>query len=83
MVMERGAAWGDRVVGLSDELHFAQPINPATLKYDRWGVIPTPAHVHQSIRDYLGLTDFAEERSLGLDGVESLPLFDPFVSSVA
>ena len=83
MVMERGAAWGDRVVGLSDELHFAQPINPATLKYDRWGVIPTPAHVHQSIRDYLGLTDFAEERSLGLDGVESLPLFDPFLSSVA
>ena len=83
LVMERGAAWGDRVVGLSDELHFAQPINPATLKYDRWGVIPTPAHVHQSIRDYLGLTDFAEERSLGFDGVDSLPFFDPFLSSGA
>ena len=80
MIMERGAPWGDRVVGLSDELHFAQPINPATLKYDRSGVIPTPAHVHQSIRDYLGLTDFAEERGLGFRGVDSLPLFDPFLS---
>ena len=79
--MERGATWGDRVVGLSDELHFAQPINPATLKADRSGVIPTPAHVHQSIREYLGLTDFAEHRGLGLNGVESLPLFDPFFSS--
>ena len=81
MIMERGAPWGDRVVGLSDELHFAQPINPATLKYDRSGIIPTPAHVHQSIRDYLGLTDFAEERGLGFRGVDSLPLFDPFLSS--
>ena len=81
MIMERGAPWGDRVVGLSDELHFAQPINPATLKYDRSGVIPTPAHVHQSIRDYLGLTDFAEERGLGFRGVDSLPFFDPFLSS--
>jgi len=81
MIMERGAPWGDRVVGLSDELHFAQPINPATLKYDRSGVIPTPAHVHQSIRDYLGLTDFAEERGLGFRGVDSLPFFDPFSSS--
>jgi len=81
MIMERGAPWGDRVVGLSDELHFAQPINPATLKYDRSGIIPTPAHVHQSIRDYLGLTDFAEERGLGFRGVDSLPFFDPFSSS--
>jgi len=81
MVMERGAAWGDRVAGLSDELHFAQPINPLTLKADRRGVIPTPAHVHQSLRDYLGLTGFAQNQSLDLGSVESLPFFDPFVSS--
>ena len=81
MVTERGAAWGDRVVGLSDELHFAQPINSLTLKADRRGVIPTPAHVHHSLRDYLGLTGFAQDQSLDLDNVESLPFFDPFVSS--
>jgi hypothetical protein len=66
---------------LSDELHFAQAINPLTLKADRRGVIPTPAHVHQSLRDYLGLTGFAQDQSLDLDSVESLPFFDPFVSS--
>lgn len=81
LVMERGAAWGDRVVGLSDELHFAQPINPLTLKADSAGVIPTPAHVHQSLREYLGLTGFAHNQSLDLEGVASMPFFDPFVSS--
>ena len=81
LVMERGATWGDRVVGLSDELHFAQAINPLTLKADSTGVIPTPAHVHQSLREYLGLTGFAHNQSLDLDGVASLPFFDPFVNS--
>jgi hypothetical protein len=37
--------------------------------------------VHQSLRDYLGLTGFAQDQSLDLDSVESLPFFDPFVSS--
>lgn len=81
LIMERGATWGDRVAGLSDELHFAQPINPMTLEADRSGIIPTPAHVHQAIREYLGLADFAEERGLGFMGVESLPFFDSFLSS--
>ena len=83
MVMERGATWGDRVVGLTDGLHFAQPIDPVTLKAEPSGVIPTPAHVHQAIREYLGLTDFAKQRGFGLDVAEPLPLFDPFLNSHA
>ena len=82
MVMERGAPWGDRVVGLTDELHFASPINQDTLRADRNGVIMTPSHVHKALWEYLGLEAFAADRGLTLPDAERLPLFDPFVSSV-
>ena len=81
MVMERGAPWGDRVVGLTDELHFASPINQDTLRADRNGVIMTPSHVHKALWEYLGLEAFAADRGLTLPDAERLPLFDPFVSS--
>jgi hypothetical protein len=80
MVMERDAPWGDRMVGLTDELHFAKPINVETLQEDAKGLVMTPAHVHKALRKYLGLETFAAD--LGLDvSVETPPIFDPFLSS--
>ena len=32
--MEKNTPWGNRVVGLTDELHFAREINAETLKED-------------------------------------------------
>jgi hypothetical protein len=81
MVMEQGAPWGDRVVGLTDELHFAKAIDSETLEEDPQGVLMTPSHVHKALQAYLGLDGYASEMGLGLSEVESLPLFDPFVSS--
>ena len=81
MVMEQGAPWGDRVVGLTDELHFAKAINAETLKEDPKGVLMTPSHVHKALQTYLGLDLYAEDIGLGLSDVESLPLFDPFSST--
>jgi len=83
LVMERDAPWGDRVVGLTDELHFGRPINQDTLKADRNGVLMTPTHVHKALWEYLGLETFAANRGLTLPDAERLPLFDPFVSSIA
>jgi uncharacterized protein (DUF1501 family) len=83
VMMERGAPWGNRVVGLTDELHFGSPINQDTLKADRNGVIITPTHVHKALWDYLGLDTFAADRGLSLPDAERLPLFDPFLSSVS
>ena len=74
---------GGRVVGLTDELHFGSPINQETLKADRNGVIMTPTHVHKALGEYLGLETFAADRGLTLPDAERLPLFDPFVSSIA
>ena len=78
MIMEKNAPWGNRVVGLTDELHFAKGIDPQTLKEDPNGVYMTPSHVHKAIQQYMGFDRFAEDLGLGLDNVESLPLFDPF-----
>ena len=78
MIMEKNAAWGNRVVGLTDELHFAMGINAETLKEDANGVYMTPSHVHKAIQQYMGFDLFAEDLGLGLHDVESLPLFDPF-----
>jgi hypothetical protein len=68
------------MVGLTDELHFAKPINVETLQEDAKGLVMTPAHVHKALRKYLGLETFAAD--LGLDvSVETPPIFDPFLSS--
>lgn len=82
IIMERNAPWGNRVVGLTDELHFAKRINPTTLREDPTGVIITPAHVHKALQNYLGLDTFAEDMGLDLKGVETLPLFDSSLQSV-
>jgi uncharacterized protein (DUF1501 family) len=82
IIMERNAPWGNRVVGLTDELHFAKRINPSTLREDRNGILITPAHVHKALQEYLGLDLFAEDMGLALRGVESMPLFDSSLQSV-
>jgi uncharacterized protein (DUF1501 family) len=82
VMMERGALWGDRVIGQTDELHFAKGIDPRTLGVNRDGVIMTPSHIHKAIQEYLGIDGFARDASFGLTNTESLPLFDPFLSTL-
>ena len=56
VVMEKNQPWTNRVVGETDGLHFAQKINPATLKRDDAnGTIIYPKHVHKALRRYLGI----------------------------
>ncbi|MEH6586333.1 MAG: DUF1501 domain-containing protein [Halioglobus sp.] len=76
IVMEKNPAWGNRVVGLTDELHFPVPINPSTLKKDvQNGVNVLPSHVHLALRKHLNLDKFAKQAGFPLD-VQSMPLFD-------
>ena len=82
IIMEKNAPWGNRVVGVTDDLHFAQRIDPTTLKESRDGVLITPAHVHQAVQEYLGLDQYARDIGLSLSGVESLPLFDASLQTV-
>ena len=61
IIMEKNQPWTGRAVGETDELHFAQRINPRTLRRDdRNGTIIYPKHVHKALRRYFGI-----ERSPG------------------
>jgi len=82
IIMEKNPPWGNRVVGITDELHNALPINPTTLKQDKnKGINILPSHVHLALRKYLGLENLANEFGFRLD-VESMPLFDPTRNTV-
>jgi uncharacterized protein (DUF1501 family) len=75
MLMEQGARWGNRVVGASDELHFARKINPSSLQITDDGITLTPAHVHRAVQKYLGIDDFATVNGVALPDVEDIALF--------
>ena len=75
MLMEQGARWGNRVVGASDELHFARKINPSSLETSESGIVLTPAHVHRAVQKYLGIDDFAATNGIALPDVEDIALF--------
>ena len=61
IIMEKNQPWTHRAVGETDELHFAQRMNPRTLRRDHGGgTIIYPKHVHKALRRYLGV-----ERSAG------------------
>ena len=58
VVMEKNQTWTNRVVGETDEVHFAKKINPTTLERDDAnGTIIYPKHLHKALRRYLGIED--------------------------
>jgi len=75
MIMEQGARWGNRVVGSSDELHFARSIDPDTLQVSEDGIILTPAHIHRAVQKYLGVEGFASSAGTAFSDVEDVALF--------
>ena len=61
VIMEKNQRWTGRAVGETDALHFAQRIDPRTLRRDdAHGTIIYPKHVHKALRRYFGI-----ERSAG------------------
>ena len=61
VIMEKSQEWTNRVVGQTNELHFAYKIDPATLERvddnDPNGTHIYPKHVHKALRKYLGIED--------------------------
>lgn len=54
IVMEKNRSWANRVVGETDELHYARKVNLATLQRDdTGGAILHPKHIHKALRRYL------------------------------
>ena len=76
LVMEKNQPWTNRVVGETDELHFARRVNPSTLQRDdAAGTLIHPKHIHKALRKYLGVADTAESQRFPFNNTEELPLF--------
>ena len=76
IVMEKNRPWTNRVVGETDELHFAHKINPRTLQRDdAGGTLIYPKHIHKALRRYLGIEHTAESRLFPFHNTEDLSLF--------
>ncbi len=76
IVMEKNQSWTNRVVGETDELHFAREINPATLQRDgSGGTLIYPKHVHKALRRYLGIEHTRGSQLFPFGTTEDLPLF--------
>jgi hypothetical protein len=78
IVMEKGAPWGNRQVGLTDAVHNAHRINPATLQRDDGnGTIIYPKHVHKALRRHLGIENTAVDANFLFGNTEDFDFFNP------
>ena len=76
IVMEKNQGWTNRVVGETDELHFARKINSSTLRRDdQGGTLMHPRHVHKALRRYLGIEHTSDSQRFPFSNTEDLPLF--------
>ena len=76
IVMEKNQSWTNRVIGETDELHFARKVNPATLQRDDvGGTLIHPKHVHKALRRYVGIENTQESLQFPFHNTEDLPLF--------
>tara|TARA_B110000858_G_scaffold198442_1_gene265099 strand:+ start:67615 stop:68892 length:1278 start_codon:yes stop_codon:yes gene_type:complete len=69
MFIQQGAAWGNRVVGATDDLHNALKISPSSLQVDssNAGVGLEPKHLQQAIRELAGVDKSAAAMQFPLD----------------
>ena len=76
IVMEKNQPWTNRVVGETDELHFARRIDPTALaRNDSQGVVLRPTHVHKALRRYFGIENSEASRRFPFSRTEDLALF--------
>lgn len=76
IVMEKNQTWTNRAVGVTDELHFAQKINPQTLEQDDAnGTIIYPKHVHKALRRYLGIEESNGAKRYPFNNTEDFAFF--------
>ena len=76
IVMEKSQPWTGRAVGETDGLHFAQRVNPRTLRRDdRGGTIIYPKHVHKALRRYLGIENSPGAQRFPFNNTEDFAFF--------
>ena len=76
IIMEKNQRWTNRVVGETDELHFAHGIDPRTLRRDDHnGTFLYPKHIHKALRRYFGVYNSWGARRFPFHNTEDCPFF--------
>ena len=76
IIMEKNQTWTNRMVGETDELHFAYRIDPHNLRRnDMGGTIIYPKHVHKALRRYLGIDNSAGSLRFPFSNTEDFAFF--------
>ena len=76
VIMEKNQPWTNRVVGETDDLHFAHRIDPTTLERDDAnGTIIYPKHVHKALRRYLGIENTPDAQRFPFNNTEDFAFF--------
>ena len=76
VVMEKNQPWTGRAVGETNGLHFAERVNPRTLRRDdRNGTIIYPKHMHKALRRYLGIGNSVGAQRFPFNSTEDFAFF--------
>ena len=76
IIMEKNQRWANRVVGETNELHFAYRIDPRTLRRDdQNGTVLYPKHIHKALRRYFGVDNSSGARRFPFHNTEECPFF--------
>ena len=76
VIMEKNQPWTNRVIGETDDLHFAHRLNPTTLgRDDANGTIIYPKHVHKALRRYLGIENTPVVQRFPFNNTEDFAFF--------
>ena len=76
IIMEKNQRWTNRVVGETDELHFAYRIDTRTLRRDdQNGTILYPKHIHKALRRYFGVHNSWAAQRFPFHNTEDCPFF--------
>lgn len=77
IILQRGAPWGNRVVGATDPLHNALAIDPVSLKVDEAnGIVLQPKDLQHAMRRLAGLDQGSVSALFPLDA-EDVDFFNP------
>jgi len=77
ILLQRGAGWGNRVVGATDDMHNAYGIDPVSLEVDQNnGLILQPRHLHSALRQLAGVEQGSIATMFPLNA-EAVDFFNP------
>ena len=75
IIMEKGANYTNRMIAGTDEVQDIAKIDPKTLKPSTFGTKILTSHVHDALRDYLGLANAATTAVFPFNNTEKFNFF--------